>query len=128
MWGIVAVIVAGGAGCLSRMLISLWCLERFGPAFPVGTLVVNVLGSFLMGVMAGLTRPESGIAVPAMVREGVMIGLLGGLTTFSSFAMQTLGLIQEGELGFAILNVVLSVSACLLVVWAGYSLVVIVSR
>jgi len=128
MWGVLAVIVAGGIGCLTRMLVSLWCLERFGPAFPIGTLVVNVLGSFLMGVMAGLTRPESGIPVPGMVREGIMIGLLGGLTTFSSFAMQTLGLIQEGEIGFAILNVGLSVSACLLVVWAGYSLVVLVSR
>lgn len=126
--GIIAVIVAGGIGCVTRMLISLWCLERFGPAFPIGTLVVNVLGSFLIGAMAGLTRPESAIPVPSLVREGIMIGLLGGLTTFSSFALQTLTLIQNGDLGFAILNVTLSIAACLLVVWAGYSLVVMMSR
>jgi len=129
MWqAYLAVVLFGGFGCLARMLIAVWCLEKFGPAFPYGTLAVNLLGSFLIGIFGALTRPETGWTMPPLMREGVMIGLLGGLTTFSSFALQTMTLLQEGRWPVAGLNVLVSVTGCLLVVAVGYWLTTLIVR
>jgi len=117
--GYLAVMVVGAFGCASRMWLSNFLSDKYGPSFPVGTLVVNILGCFIIGLFAGITRPEGGLLVHPIVRQAVMIGFLGGFTTFSSFGLQTIALLSDGEWGFAALNVILSVLLCLLAVWIG---------
>jgi CrcB protein len=114
-----AVMVVGAFGCAARMWLSNFLAERYGPAFPIGTLVVNVLGCFIIGVFAGITRPDGGILVHPVIRQAVMIGFLGGFTTFSSFGLQTISLLSDGEWSYAALNIVLSVALCLAAVWIG---------
>jgi fluoride exporter len=117
--GYLAVMVVGAFGCAARMWLSNFIAERYGPAFPVGTLVVNILGCFIIGVFAGITRPDGGLLVHPVIRQAVMIGFLGGFTTFSSFGLQTMSLLTDGELGYAVLNIALSVVLCLVAVWIG---------
>ena len=95
--------------------------HRFGETFPFGTLTVNVLGSFLIGVVFVLTGPDSRVLISADVRQFLTIGILGGFTTFSSFTVQTLTLLREGDIQAAIANVGLSVVVGLLAAWAGES-------
>lgn len=114
-----AVMIVGAFGCAARMWLSNFLAEKYGPAFPIGTLAVNVLGCFIIGVFAGLTRPDGGILVHPVIRQAVMIGFLGGFTTFSSFGLQTMSLLNDGEWSYAALNVVLSVALCLVAVWIG---------
>ena len=114
-----AVMVVGAFGCAARMWLSDLLAEKYGPAFPIGTLVVNVLGCFIIGVFAGITRADGGLLVHPVIRQAVMIGFLGGFTTFSSFGLQTMSLLNDGEWGYATLNVVLSVALCLVAVWIG---------
>ncbi len=102
-----------------------WCgalvAERFGDAFPWGTLLVNVAGSFLIGIVAAMgdsyDRPW---LPPQEVRAFIVVGFCGGYTTFSAFSLQTLALLREGAWAYAIGNVVLSVVLCLVAVWLGY--------
>jgi len=101
-------------GCSS--LVANW----FGQTFPWGTLLVNVLGSFVIGFFATLTGPDGRVLVPGYTRQFVMVGLCGGYTTFSSFSLQTLTLVQDGEIARAGLNVAGSVVLCLASVWLGY--------
>ena len=117
--GYLAVMVVGAFGCAARMWFSNFLAEKYGPAFPVGTLAVNVLGCFIIGVFAGISRPDGGVLIHPVIRQAVMIGFLGGFTTFSSFGLQTIELLSDGELGFAVLNIVLSVVLCLAAVWIG---------
>jgi fluoride exporter len=117
--GYLAVMVVGAFGCAARMWLSNFIAERYGPAFPVGTLVVNILGCFIIGVFAGISRPDGGLLVHPVIRQAVMIGFLGGFTTFSSFGLQTMSLLTDGELGYAVLNIALSVVLCLVAVWIG---------
>lgn len=114
-----AIMLIGSLGCAARFFISNFFANQFGEVFPLGTLVVNVSGCFVIGIFAAYTRPDGGIAVSPLVRQAVMIGFLGGFTTFSSFSWQTLALLGDGEWGYAVLNVVLSVVLCLLAVWFG---------
>jgi CrcB protein len=109
----------GAFGCAARMWLSNFLAEKYGPAFPIGTLVVNVLGCFIIGIFAAMTRPDGGLLIHPVIRQAVMIGFLGGFTTFSSFGLQTLALLSDGEWGYAILNIVLSVVLCLAAVWIG---------
>jgi CrcB protein len=101
-----------------------WCsgvvAERFGGTFPWGTVLVNILGSFVIGFFATLTGPDGRLLVSPNARQFVMAGLCGGYTTFSSFSLQTLNLIQNEEWLLAGLNVLLSVALCLLAVWFGH--------
>jgi CrcB protein len=101
------------------MGLSFFLGEKYGETFPVGTLVVNVLGCFIIGLFAAMTRADGGLLVHPLVRQAVMIGFLGGFTTFSSFALQTVALAGDGEWAYATLNVLLSVVLCLLAVWIG---------
>ena len=114
-----AVMIVGAFGCAARMWLSDLLAEKYGPAFPIGTLVVNVLGCFIIGVFAGITRADGGLLVHPVIRQAVMIGFLGGFTTFSSFGLQTMALLNDGEWGYATLNIVLSVALCLAAVWIG---------
>ena len=111
---------AGLVGTLCRYGLSGLVARRFGETFPTGTLIVNVLGCFLAGFLYYLFQER--FLVSEVVRTAVMIGFLGGFTTFSSFALQTLTLMRDGEVFLATLNIAISNAAGLLMVWVGYSL------
>jgi fluoride exporter len=103
-----------------------WCsgvaARLIGETFPWGTIIVNIVGSFIIGFFATLTGPDGRIFADTLTRQFVMIGFCGGYTTFSSFSLQTLALLQDREWLLASANIALSVIACLLAVWAGYAL------
>ncbi|MGH8496773.1 MAG: fluoride efflux transporter CrcB [Gammaproteobacteria bacterium] len=103
-----------------------WCsgliAHRIGETFPWGTIAVNVIGSFVIGILAALAEPEGRIFISSSARQFLMIGLCGGFTTFSAFSLQTLALLREGDALRAGANVVLSVAFCLIAVWIGYVL------
>jgi CrcB protein len=100
---IVLVAVGGGVGSAARYLVALTLANRFGALFPWGTLTVNILGSFLIGLLATLAD-ELGSIGPHL-RLFLVVGVLGGFTTFSSFSLETLRLAEENELARAGLNV-----------------------
>jgi CrcB protein len=87
---------------------------------PWGTIFINVSGSFIIGLFAALTEAGGRLPVPPEIRAFMLVGLCGGYTTFSSFSLQTLTLIQTGEPFRAIANVMLSVVICLIAVWIGF--------
>ena len=109
-----------------------WCGSavalRYGDSFPWGTLMVNVLGSLLIGLVATLAVAEGRMLLDTTTRQFLMIGVLGGFTTFSSFSLQSLNLMQEGEWIAAFAYVLGSVFLCLLGVWLGHMLGVTVNR
>jgi fluoride exporter len=109
----------GGAG---RHWLSGLLAHRFGESFPVGTLAVNVSGSFLIGLVAALSDPEGRLLVHPTTRQFIMVGVLGGYTTFSSFSLQTFNLAREGEWLSAAAYTTLSFVLCLLAVWLGHAL------
>ncbi len=86
----------------------------------MGTIIVNITGSFVIGFFATLTGPDGRLLIGSTTRQFVMIGLCGGYTTFSSFSLQTLNLVRNGEMLNAGVNVILSVTLCLIAVWLGY--------
>lgn len=105
-----------------------WCsgvaARLIGETFPWGTLIVNVIGGLVIGLVATLTGPDGRIFIGTTARQFIMVGLCGGFTTFSSFSLQTLNLMQDGEWLFAALNIVGSVILCLLAVWLGHMMAV----
>ncbi len=115
------ILVALGSACggVGRFWISLQMAKRFGENLPIGTLVANVTGCLLIGLAAAFTVQNGKTQISASVQQFLMIGMLGGYTTFSSFSLQTLGLMKTGHLGYAVGNVVLSLLLCMLAVWAG---------
>ncbi len=122
MWNALLIFIGGGLGSLARWGASGWIANNFGQTFPWGTLVVNVTGSFLIGLFATLTGPEGRWLAPASLRQFFMLGLCGGYTTFSSFSIQTLRLAEDGEWFKAGANAVLSLVLCLAGVWLGHVL------
>jgi CrcB protein len=121
MQKIILIGLAGLIGTLCRYWLSGLVARQYGETFPWGTLVVNVVGCFLAGSLFYLM--EERFLVSPTLRSVVLIGLLGGFTTFSSFGLQTFTLLREGEFALAALNVTLSNLLGLLMLWAGYSLV-----
>lgn len=117
-----AVMAGGALGTGLRMALAGWLTARCGETFPVGTLVVNVTGCFVIGAFAALTAPEGFLPAPLLVRQVVMIGVLGGYTTFSAFGLQTLDLLHAGAGLRAGLNAALSLVLCLAAVWLGHRL------
>jgi CrcB protein len=101
-----------------------WCsgiaARLLGETFPWGTLIVNILGSLVIGFFFTLTGPDGRLLVGSTGRQFVTVGLCGGYTTFSSFSLQTLNLIRDGELLHAGANIVASVLLCMLAVWLGH--------
>ncbi|MBM4864610.1 fluoride efflux transporter CrcB [Vibrio parahaemolyticus] len=120
-FSILGFIALGGAiGACSRYLVSEFCVLLFGRGFPYGTLTVNVVGSFIMGLL--IAAFESEILATEPWRQVIGLGFLGALTTFSTFSMDNVLLMQQGaffKMGLNILfNVVLSISAA----WIGFQL------
>lgn len=113
------VMIGGALGTGARFWLSGVVAQRGGEFFPLGTLIVNVTGSFAIGIFAAIADPQGPLLVSPRLRQFFMIGLCGGYTTFSSFSLQTLDLVQEGDWLKAALNTVLSVLCCLFAVWAG---------
>jgi CrcB protein len=101
-----------------------WCsgvaARLIGETFPWGTLIVNVAGSFVIGFFFTFTGPDGRLLVSSTMRQFVMVGLCGGYTTFSSFSLQTLTLLQDGEFLYAGANIAASVLLCMLAVWLGH--------
>jgi CrcB protein len=119
-------IMFGGAlGTGARFWASGLVAERLGETFPLGTLFVNVTGSFVIGFFAAITDPAGPFLVSPRARQFVMIGILGGYTTFSSFSLQTLDLARDGDWFRAGLNSILSLICCLVAVWLGRSSVLL---
>jgi len=113
----VAIAAGGAAGALLRYWLSVAVYGWLGRGFPYGTLAVNVLGSFVMGFMFVLLIER--VTTDGLWRAAILIGLLGAFTTFSTFSMETLNLVEQGALGKAALNVVASVTLCLGGSWLG---------
>lgn len=112
---ICAVVMLGGAlGSALRYGLALWITEKYPTTFPWGTFAVNVIGSFVIGLVMGLGEMEGSFFASPVVRAFMVIGVLGGFTTFSSFSYQTFALMQGGHWGVAIGNVMASVFVCLL--------------
>lgn len=117
---IVAVAAGGALGSLLRFATANWINSHWPQHFNIATLLVNVIGCLLIGYFYGLflLRPD----VSLEVRAGLLVGLLGGLTTFSSFSLDTLRLLESGQAPLAIGYAALSVLGGLLATWAGVSL------
>ena len=122
MWNALWIFVGSGLGGVARWGVSAVIANRVGETFPWGTIVVNVTGSFLIGLFATITGPEGRWLAPATFRQFFMVGICGGYTTFSSFSLQTLNLAEDGEWFRAGANSVLSIALCLLGVWLGHVL------
>jgi len=113
-------VAAGGAlGTISRYFVSGMVANAFGETFPWGTLIINVTGSFIIGFFATLTAPDGRLFVSGSTRQFVMTGICGGYTTFSSFSLQTLNLMRDGEWLYAGGNIAGSVTLCMIFVWLG---------
>ncbi len=115
------IMLGGALGTGVRFWASGLVAARMGETFPMGTLFVNVTGSFIIGFFATMTDPAGPFLVAPRVRQFVMIGILGGYTTFSSFSLQTLELARDGDWFRAGLNSVASLVCCLVAVWLGRS-------
>jgi CrcB protein len=107
-------------GGVLRALASMASISLLGSGFPVGTLFVNVLGSFIIGFYATLTGPDGRVFASSRSRQFVMAGICGGFTTFSMFSLETFDLLQAGRPLAAGLNVGISVTAWLAAVWLGH--------
>ncbi len=114
------VAIGSALGGVARYWCSGLVAEHVGETFPWGTIAVNVVGSFLIGLIATLSAPDGRLFLSGEARQFIMLGILGGYTTFSSFSLQTLALMRDGEWLRAGANVGLSVALCLLAVWLGH--------
>jgi fluoride exporter len=104
------VAVGGAAGSVARYLVGVWAARTVGPSFPVGTLLVNLLGSTALAFLLGLSLPAD-VGAPRL-RLLLGTGLMGGFTTYSTFNYETLLLIGSGSPGLAATNVVLTLLGC----------------
>lgn len=113
------IFIGGGLGASLRHWTGVWTLRQFGPAFPYGTMTVNILGSLLMGVLIGYLSKKSGATNE--VRLFLATGFLGGFTTFSAFSLDVANLWQRGDLAgafsYAALSVILSLAAVFIGLW-----------
>ena len=114
----ILVAIAGLIGTLFRYWLSGVVARHYGETFPWGTLVVNLVGCFLAGAVFYVT--EERFLISPTLRTVILIGFLGGFTTFSSYGLQTFTLLREGEIGWAAFNIAASNVLGLMMVWTGY--------
>lgn len=112
-----SIALGGAVGSLLRFWVSTGVYGLLGRGFPYGTLAVNLIGSFLMGLLFALLTER--MAASPEARALLLIGFLGGFTTFSSFSIETFNLIEQAEYLKAVTNAVLSVVVCLFLTWLG---------
>ena len=117
-----AVAVGGACGSVARFWMTGAMAALTGPRFPWGTLAINILGSFVIGLVAGITLTPARVGMHPDLRIFFMTGICGGFTTFSAFSLQTLELIQAGDVAPAFGYILGSVALCLLAVWGGWLL------
>lgn len=120
----VLVAIGSALGGAARYGFGGLAARLFGETFPWGTLIINIVGSFVIGFFAALTGPDGRYMVGSVARQFVMAGLCGGFTTFSAFSLQSLNLMNDGEWFRAGAYVGGSVTCCLVAVWAGQMLAV----
>ncbi|MGN7611032.1 fluoride efflux transporter CrcB [Magnetococcales bacterium HHB-1] len=118
---LLGIALGGALGALSRYSVSIAMKHLFpGHAMPWATLTVNVVGSFFIGLLSLLLVEKW--PVSATIRLALLTGFLGALTTFSTFSLETLQLLQRGQMESAIVNIILNVTLSLLAVWSGWQL------
>ena len=115
------IFLGGGVGCMLRHWVSYNAYALVGTRFPYGALIVNITGSFLMGILSIIIFERFHSMAPQL-RAFLLIGFLGGYTTFSAFSVETFGFFEQGEIVRALLNVGMSVVLCIVAVWAGIAL------
>src|SRR6185503_403342 len=116
----ILIALAGLAGTLVRYWLAGYVSRQYGETFPWGTMAVNLIGCLVTGVVFYAT--EERFVVNPTVRTVILIGLLGGFTTFSAYGLQTFIMLRDGEYGLATLNIVTSNVLGLFMVWVGYAL------
>ena len=114
----ILIFLGGGIGACARYWLSTSVYQFLGTKFPFGTLVVNILGCFLIGLF--MTLFEDRFLVNPNLRLFLTIGILGGFTTFSSFSFETISLLQEGSYFDGVINILSSVLVCLSATWIGH--------
>ena len=115
---LIAVALGGACGAVVRFLMSSGFYHWLGRGFPYGTLIVNVVGSFLIGLLTEALFMQR-VTITFDYRAAILVGFIGAFTTFSSFSLETLYLIEQGSLTKAALNMAVSVLGCLFAVWFG---------
>ena len=113
MWSLVLIGLGGAAGAVLRYLVNLWSLTWYAGSFPLGTLLVNVAGSLLIGIGWSTIGNDT-------TRLLLLTGLLGGFTTFSSFSLETVRLWEDGQMTLALWNILLNNLSAILACMAGY--------
>ncbi len=111
--------VGGALGSMARFFVSSSFARILGEVFPWGTIIVNISGCLLIGLLATITGPDGRLVVPPDFRQFLLIGICGGYTTFSSFGLQNLNLVRTGDLVGAAGNSLISFVACMAAVWLG---------
>jgi CrcB protein len=115
---LIVIALGGACGAITRFLVSSGIYQWLGRDFPYGTLVVNVIGSLLMGLLTE-TLIVQRVSIGVEYRAAILVGFIGAFTTFSTFSIETFYLLEQGQISKALLNISLSVIACLLAVWLG---------
>jgi CrcB protein len=115
---IIAVALGGAFGAVIRFLMSTGLYQWLGRDFPYGTLVVNIVGSFMIGLLSEALILQR-LAITLEYRSAILVGFIGAFTTFSTFSLETIYLIEQGSINKALINIAVSVLACLLAVWIG---------
>ncbi len=115
-----AVAIGGAAGAVMRWLVASGVQKMAGGAFPWGTFAVNALGSFLLGFLFVWLIERS--TASELVRLAITVGFLGAFTTFSTYSLESVRLLQEGAFSLAFVNIIGQVMICLLLTWVGVQL------
>jgi fluoride exporter len=114
--------IGSALGGMARYGFGMLASRMWGDAFPWGTIIINIVGSFIIGFFGTLTLPDGPMPAGIGMRTFVMVGICGGFTTFSSFSLQTLTLARDGSLPGALANIAISVVLCLAAVTLGHVL------
>ncbi|MEY3280632.1 MAG: hypothetical protein RL674_617, partial [Pseudomonadota bacterium] len=109
---LIVIAIGGAFGAVMRFLVSTGLYQWIGRGFPYGTLLVNVIGSFLIGLLSE-TLVLQRVTIALDYRAAILVGFIGAFTTFSTFSLETFYLIEQGQFSKAVLNILISVSSCL---------------